>query len=187
MSESWSPKTSYWENEPATGLDRYSAPSHPHHGPAADSPLASPTPQHAQPPLAGYAQPGSPGPSSHAGPGFHRPVHSTGAVPAGMPAPAPRFPPPSGPPARVGSAVAALLCAVATLLCPLLFLVMGFPVLMLLVNVPAIAFGIVALTRTSEPMEVERFIRYTWACILGYLLLMGVILVAAVMVVLAVT
>ncbi|MFD0804432.1 hypothetical protein ACFQZU_24365, partial [Streptomonospora algeriensis] len=99
--------------------------------------------------------------------------------------PGARFPPPSEPPARVGSAVAALVCALLTLLCPLLFFVLGFPVLTLLVNVPAIAFGIVALTRLSEPMEVERYIRYTWACTLVYLVLMVVILAAAVMVVLS--
>ncbi|GAA1764017.1 MULTISPECIES: hypothetical protein [Streptomonospora] len=115
---------------------------------------------------------------------YEREHRAAGAM-GGMPAPQPRFTPPSEPPARVGSAVAALVCAMLTLLCPVLFFLLGFPVLTLLVNVPAIAFGIVALARLHEPMEVERYIRYTWACILVYLGLMAVILIAAIMVVLS--
>ncbi|MUL44035.1 hypothetical protein FZ103_23195 [Streptomonospora sp. PA3] len=160
MSDFWTRPSSYWHTEPASG--------------GLGPPTAAPRPD------SGARDPFVPAPPATAGP--HQ---GAGGAPGGLPAPQPRFPPPAQPPARVGSAVTALLCALGTLLCPLLFLFLGFPVLSLLVNVPAIAFGIVALTRLSEPMEVERYIRYTWACILVYLALMAVILTAAVMVILS--
>ncbi|WP_236700484.1 hypothetical protein [Allosalinactinospora lopnorensis] len=77
--------------------------------------------------------------------------------------------PPSGPPARVGSAVAALIGAVLTLAFPLLFWFLGIPLLALLVNIPGIVFGSMALTKTNDPPEVERFIGYTWACTIVYI------------------
>ncbi|MFC4562787.1 hypothetical protein ACFO4E_13050 [Nocardiopsis mangrovi] len=102
------------------------------------------------------------------------------AAPPAPIGPGPVARPPSGPPARVGSAVAGLLCALLTLFFPLLFLVLGLPLLALLVNVPGIAFGIVALTRTADPPEVERFIRYTWAGTMIYLAVIAVIVVGVI-------
>ncbi|MDT0304188.1 hypothetical protein [Streptomonospora wellingtoniae] len=134
---------------------------------------------------ASYADPLARDPFTPAPTAAYARQHNVAGAMGGMPAPQPRFAPPSEPPARVGSAVAALVCAMLTLLCPVLFLALGFPVLALLVNVPAIAFGIAALARLNDPMEVERYIRYTWACILVYLGLMAVILIAAIMVVLS--
>ncbi|GAB3439100.1 hypothetical protein GCM10027570_02960 [Streptomonospora sediminis] len=193
MSDFWSRPGSYWESEPAgsTGLGpppgRYTA-----GGAAPQDPFAPVPPgQHGQqgqpgrPQPAGYGAAAQTGSFGRPGAAHPAPQPGAGAAPGGLPAPMPRFPPPSQPPARVGSAVAALLCAVLTLLFPLLFLALGFPVLTLLVNVPAIAFGIVALTRTGDPMEVERFIRYTWACTFVYLALMGVILAAAILVIMS--
>ncbi len=84
--------------------------------------------------------------------------------------------PPSGPPARVGSAVAALVCAVLTLIVPGLFWLLGVPILSLLVNVPGLVFGVIALTKTDNPPEVERFLRYSWASTLVYIALMVVII-----------
>ncbi|GAA4906331.1 MULTISPECIES: hypothetical protein [Nocardiopsidaceae] len=152
-------RDSFWDAEPAS-LGPQPAAHHRGRDPFAPAP-PPPVQRHGAP---APAAPGSAGASGADG------------------APAP---PPSEPPARVGSAVAALLCALLTLLCPLVFVLLGFPMLSLLIDVPAIVFGIVGLTRLHDPMEVERCIRYTWACILVYLALMAVILAAAIMVVLS--
>lgn len=82
--------------------------------------------------------------------------------------------PASGPPARVGSAVAALICAVLTFVIPAFFtLVLGVLPFAVLVNVPGVALGIATLARTGDPEEVERLIAYTWGATILYLLVVA--------------
>ncbi|MFC3998524.1 hypothetical protein ACFOVU_21545 [Nocardiopsis sediminis] len=132
-------------------------------------------------------EPASPGATGVFG---RAPIGGPPRVPAAAPpapfGPGPAARPPSGPPARVGSAVAGLICALLTLFFPLMFLVIGLPLLALLVNIPGIAFGVVALTRTADPPEVERFIRYTWAGTMIYLAVIAVIVVGVMALFLAV-
>ncbi|MFL1376214.1 MULTISPECIES: hypothetical protein [unclassified Nocardiopsis] len=102
------------------------------------------------------------------------------AAPAGPAAPAaytrpyaypPADPPPTGPPPRVGGTVAALVVAALTLVPPLLGVYLGLWFLLLGSNIPGIALAIVALTKVPDTDEVERYLRYTWACNLAYGLL----------------
>ncbi|MBB4934100.1 4-hydroxybenzoate polyprenyltransferase [Lipingzhangella halophila] len=95
--------------------------------------------------------------------------------------------PPSGPPARVGSAVAALIAAVLTLLVPVVFWLLSFYLLALLVNIPAIAFAAVALSKTDDPPEVERFMRYSWAATIIYIGLVLVLILVLVLVAISLT
>ncbi|GAA2020896.1 hypothetical protein [Nocardiopsis rhodophaea] len=154
MDEQWSRAPRYWDARPGTG----------------------PWEQ------AGGADSGA-GPGSRAGSG---PTAWTPSSPSARPYPrfeppaapgAPRVPgpPPCGPPARVGSAVAALVGAVLTLAFPIVFLVIGEPLLFLLMNIPGIVFGVMGLTKTADPAEVERHIGYTWACTLTYIALVVII------------
>ncbi|CAL9521638.1 hypothetical protein SUDANB121_03867 [Nocardiopsis dassonvillei] len=81
-------------------------------------------------------------------------------------------PPPTGPPARVGGTVAALVVAVLTLVPPVLLgAYTGLWFLFLGVNVPGIALAAVGLTKIPDADEVERYLRYTWACNLAYAVL----------------
>jgi hypothetical protein len=105
------------------------------------------------------ASPAGPAPAAHA-----RPYTPTGAHP-------PAEPRPTGPPARVGGTVAALVVAVLTLIPPLLGVYLGLWFLLLGSNIPGIVLAIVALTRIPDTAEVERYLRYTWACNLAYGLL----------------
>ncbi|MEU0491107.1 hypothetical protein ABZ249_17920 [Nocardiopsis sp. NPDC006139] len=90
------------------------------------------------------------------------------APPPAHPAAAPA---PTGPPARVGGTVAALVVAVLSLAPPLLGAYLGLWFLLLGANIPGIALAIVALTKVPDAPEVERYLRYTWACNLAYGLL----------------
>ncbi|WP_338036968.1 hypothetical protein [Nocardiopsis ganjiahuensis] len=111
------------------------------------------------------------------------------AAPARQPAPAPVHPAapsyvlppepprPSGPPARVGGAVAALVVALCTLLIPILGVSLGLWFFVLVTNVPGIVLGILALVKIPDAVEVERYIRYTWACTFAYIALSVVFLV----------
>ncbi|WP_306365837.1 hypothetical protein [Nocardiopsis sp. CC223A] len=92
------------------------------------------------------------------------------AAPAGHARP-PAGPAPTGPPARVGGTVAALVVAALTLIPPLLGAYLGVWFLLLGANVPGIALAVVALTKVPDAPEVERYLRYTWACNLAYGLL----------------
>lgn len=83
----------------------------------------------------------------------------------------PGTPPPSGPPPRVGGAVAALIVAFLTWTVPLLGITMGLWFYVLVANVPGVAFAVTALTKIPNTSEVERFIRYTWACNFAYVAL----------------
>lgn len=83
----------------------------------------------------------------------------------------PGTPPPSGPPPRVGGAVAALVVAFLTWTVPLLGITMGLWFYVLVANVPGVAFAVTALTKIPNTSEVERFIRYTWACNFTYIAL----------------
>ncbi|GHD35033.1 hypothetical protein GCM10007147_41150 [Nocardiopsis kunsanensis] len=85
--------------------------------------------------------------------------------------PPPGAPPPSGPPPRVGGAVAALVVAFLTWAVPLLGITMGLWFYVLVANLPGVAFAVTALTKIPNTSEVERFIRYTWACNFAYIAL----------------
>ncbi|MDA2809682.1 hypothetical protein O4J56_03420 [Nocardiopsis sp. RSe5-2] len=134
-------------------------------------------------PVAGSAPPPAPGPPSPPpgpAPAVTAPPPPPIAAPAAQAAPiAPPAPaPPLGPPPRTGAAVAALLCAMLTLVFPGLGLLLGFPVLAVLTNVPGLVFGLLALANRRDPEAVERNIARTWACNLGYLLLLALIALA---------
>lgn len=86
-------------------------------------------------------------------------------------------PPPSEPPARVGGAVAALVVAVLTVVGPGLMIYLGFWFFLLAVNLPGIGFGVATLTKLPDPTEVERYIRYTWACTFIYVALFVVFVI----------
>lgn len=96
--------------------------------------------------------------------------HTAHAAPGAAELP-PGTPPPSGPPARVGGAVAALVVAFLTWTIPLLGITMGLWFYVLVANVPGVAFAVTALTKIPNTSEVERFIRYTWACNFTYIAL----------------
>ncbi len=87
------------------------------------------------------------------------------------PGPFPGTPPPSGPPARVGGAVAALVVSVLTVVGPGLMAYLGFWFFLLAVNVPGICFGIAALRAVPDAERVERHIRGAWACVFAYVAL----------------
>ncbi|GAB2508047.1 hypothetical protein [Nocardiopsis aegyptia] len=115
------------------------------------------------------------------GAGAPRPL---GGVPSGAPRAArpsrlavPDEPRPTGPPPRVGGAVAALVVSLLTLAVPILGISLGFWFFVLVTNVPGIGFGIAALTKIPDEAAVERFLRYTWACNLAYVVLSVVFLV----------
>ncbi|WP_017556176.1 hypothetical protein [Nocardiopsis baichengensis] len=91
---------------------------------------------------------------------------------------APPHAPPAGPPPRTGAAAAALLCAVLTLAFPALGVLAGLPVLAVLSNIPGLVFGALAVANRHDPEAVERNIARTWACTLGYLLLIALVLLA---------
>lgn len=101
--------------------------------------------------------------------------------PAGRPQAGPfAGPPPQGPPARVGGTVAALVVAVLILLPPVLLgLSTGLWFLCLGANVPGVALAIVALAKVPDADEVERYLRYTWACNLAYAVLDAFLLAIA--------
>ncbi|MFW5416034.1 hypothetical protein J0910_05360 [Nocardiopsis sp. CNT-189] len=107
-------------------------------------------------------------------------AYRTAAAPPPQPAPAL----PSGPPARTGAAVAALLCALLSLLFPLLCLLIGIPLLGLLINVPGVVFGALAVG-SRHPEAVERNIARTWACILVYLAVIAAVLLGVMVMALA--
>ncbi|MET9712689.1 hypothetical protein ACFW3Z_19850 [Nocardiopsis alba] len=75
---------------------------------------------------------------------------------------------PSGPPPRVGGAVAALVVAMLTLVVPILGFSMGLWFFIVLANVPGIVMGVMALKRVPDTEAVERYIRYTWGCTFAY-------------------
>ncbi|WP_370013356.1 hypothetical protein [Nocardiopsis sp. Huas11] len=99
----------------------------------------------------------------------------------------PTEPRPTGPPPRVGGAVAALVVALLTLAVPVLGVSLGFWFFLLVTNVPGIGFGIAALTKIPDEAAVERFLRYTWACNFAYLVLSVVFLVPVMILALMVT
>nr|WP_039831685.1 hypothetical protein [Nocardiopsis valliformis] len=84
---------------------------------------------------------------------------------------------PSGPPARVGGAVAALVVALCTLAVPVLGIALGLWFFILVANIPGIVLGIIALVKIPNAVDVERYIRYTWACTFAYTALSVVFLV----------
>ncbi|GAB3480071.1 hypothetical protein [Nocardiopsis coralliicola] len=144
-------------------------------------------PSPAQPPAA-QAAPAAP---AYPPPGARYPAPDPVPRRPGAPfRPAPALPPaapepPSGPPARTGAAMAALLCAVATLLIPALASVTGFLLLALLPNIPGVVFGALAVGARRRPEAVERYIAATWAWTLGYLALIGVIVAALALLILS--
>ena len=98
------------------------------------------------------------------GPAVSAPTHA--AFPT---APAARTgPAPTGPPARVGGTVAALVVALLSLVPPLLGARLGVWFLLLGANVPGVALAVIALSKVPDASEVERYLRYTWACNLAY-------------------
>ncbi|MFV2195647.1 hypothetical protein [Nocardiopsis sp. LOL_012] len=92
-------------------------------------------------------------------------------------APPPAAPGPSGPPPRVGGAAAALVTAAATLAVPAAAVSLGLWFAALAANIPGIVLGVVALTKVPDTGEVERYLRYTWACTFAYLVLYVLLLV----------
>ena len=142
--------------------------------PGAGMPVSSP-PVSAQVPAA--APTGQPAPA----PGARRtePAVQRYAVAPSYVLP-PGTPRPSGPPARVGGAVAALVVALCTLVVPILGVSLGLWFFLLVTNVPGIVLGILALIKIPDAVEVERYIRYTWACTFAYTALSVVFLVPVV-------
>ncbi|MFD6950171.1 hypothetical protein ACFWGT_08705 [Nocardiopsis sp. NPDC060348] len=67
--------------------------------------------------------------------------------------------------------MAALVVAVLTVAGPALMVYLDFWFFLLVVNVPGIGFGIATLRKLPDPVEVERYIRYTWACTFAYAIL----------------
>lgn len=84
---------------------------------------------------------------------------------------------PTGPPARLGGAVAALVAGILTLVVPALGLYLGMWFFLLVANLPGIGFGIVAVLRNPDAAEVERYLRYAWACNFAYVALSVVFLI----------
>lgn len=143
----------------------------------------NPVPGNAPPPLGPLDRPAPTPPPGPPPPGPASAVTAPPAPPSAAPA-APLAPPapapPAGPPPRTGAAVAALLCAILTLVFPGLGILSGFPVLAILTNVPGLVFGLLALANRRDPEAVERNIARTWACNLGYLLLLALVAIAVV-------
>ncbi|MFI6575259.1 hypothetical protein ACIBFB_05615 [Nocardiopsis sp. NPDC050513] len=106
--------------------------------------------------------------------GARAPRHPSGA-PAPGPSAAPR---PVGPPPRVGGAVAALVVALLTLAVPVTGIALGQFYFVLLANIPGIGLGVAALVKIPDTAEVERFLRYTWACNFAYIAVSAVLLAA---------
>lgn len=102
---------------------------------------------------------------------------ATGFPNVSEPRSAPVVPGPTGPPARVGGAVAALVVAGLTLIVPALGLSLGLWFFVLVANVPGIILGIRALWKIPDAVQVERYIRYTWACNFAYVALSVVFVV----------
>ncbi|MFJ9555816.1 hypothetical protein ACIRPH_18520 [Nocardiopsis sp. NPDC101807] len=75
---------------------------------------------------------------------------------------------PTGPPARLGGAVAALVAALLSLVVPVLGLYLGMWFFLLVANLPGIGFGVMAVRRYPDAAEVERHLRYAWACNFAY-------------------
>ncbi|WP_116246197.1 hypothetical protein [Nocardiopsis sp. FIRDI 009] len=86
----------------------------------------------------------------------------------------------------MGGAVAALVVAVLTLAIPALGVSLGLWFFLLLTNIPGIGLGVTALAKVPDTAEVERFLRYTWACNLAYVA-MSVVFLVPVLVLVAVT
>lgn len=105
------------------------------------------------------------------------PPAATGSPNVSEPRSAPAAPGPSGPPARVGGAVAALVVAGLTLIVPALGLSLGLWFFVLVANVPGVILGIMALWRIPDAVQVERYIRFTWACNFAYVALSVVFVV----------
>ena len=116
--------------------------------------------------------------TASAPPAAHRPA----AYPPTAPPmePVPWNPRPPGPPARVGGAVAALVVAIGTLVIPAFGMYLGLWFFALTANLPGIALGIFALVKIPDADEVDRYIRYTWACTFVFLALSAVFLVPVV-------
>ncbi|MBB6173796.1 hypothetical protein HNR23_003856 [Nocardiopsis mwathae] len=178
MDEQWPRVPRYWDAPAGAGpwdrADRSGG--HPGGGNGSGSgawapPAAPPAAPAPLPPSAAYpGYPAPPWPAAH--PAHAHPRFEPPGVPA---APHCHGPAPCGPPARVGSAVAALVGAILTLVFPIFFLVVGEPLLFLLMNIPGIVLGILGLTKTADPAEVERSIGHTWACTLAYIALVVII------------
>ncbi|RNL84050.1 hypothetical protein EFW17_14060 [Halostreptopolyspora alba] len=99
----------------------------------------------------------------------------------------------------MGSAVASLIAAVLTMIAsvafwflaapvlaiiaPEVFWFLAAPVLSLLVSIPGIVLAGIALSKPNDPPELERFMRYAWACTIVYTGLMAVIVVAVLLLV----
>ncbi|MFC6432078.1 hypothetical protein ACFQBR_26070 [Nocardiopsis tropica] len=111
--------------------------------------------------LGSVRPPGPAGPSRPAsgGPFGHRPGPRPGAGPGAGP---------TGPPARLGGAVAALVAALLSLVVPVLGLYLGMWFFLLVANLPGIGFGVMAVRRYPDAAEVERHLRYAWACNFAY-------------------
>lgn len=92
------------------------------------------------------------------------------AVPDALDLP-PWAPQPSGPPPRVGGAVAALAVAFLTWTVPVIGIALGLWFYVLVANLPGVAFAVIALTKVPDTDAVERFIRYTWVCNFSYAVL----------------
>ncbi|OLT29729.1 hypothetical protein BJF83_10100 [Nocardiopsis sp. CNR-923] len=92
-----------------------------------------------------------------------------------MPAGVPR---PVGPPPRTGGAVAALVVALLTLAVPVTGIALGQFYFILLANVPGISLGVATLVKVPDTAEVERFLRYTWACNFAYIAVSAVLAAA---------
>lgn len=123
------------------------------------------------PPPQGRTAPPAPGPLTHGGAHMAPPTPYTAhPVPGAADLP-PGTPPPSGPPPRVGGAVASLVVAFLTWTVPLIGVFMGLWFYVLIANIPGVAFAVTALTKIPNAPDVERFIRYTWACNFAYIAL----------------
>nr|WP_026118296.1 hypothetical protein [Nocardiopsis salina] len=69
----------------------------------------------------------------------------------------------------MGGAVASLVVAFLTWTVPLIGVFMGLWFYVLIANIPGVAFAVTALSKIPNASEVERFIRYTWACNFAYI------------------
>lgn len=153
----------FWEREPNPALRPSEGLREP--GPPSPQSLQYPSPD--QTPYGGpLPAPGAPESAHAASPASHTAYSAPGTAEA-----LPGAPPPSGPPPRVGGAVAALVVAFLTWTVPILGITMGLWFYVLVANVPGVAFAVTALTKLPHTSEVERFIRYTWACNFVYIAL----------------
>jgi len=67
--------------------------------------------------------------------------------------------------------------ALLSLVVPALGLYLGMWFFLLVANLPGIGFGIMAVVRNPDASEVERFLRYSWACNFAYAVLSVVFLI----------